>query len=72
MLAALSLNTTGPPLLPQKPGQCLLSGFSGESLHVGGIQGFKVWVDNLYIREGDADFGGYLCITIGKCTYCSK
>ena len=62
-LAALSLSTAGPGLLPQKPSQCLLSGFSANAMYVGGIQGFSIWVDNLYVREGDSTVSKLFIVT---------
>lgn len=61
-LEDLSLNTTGPALWPANPGQCLLSGFSGAAMHVGGMEGFPIWLDNLYIREGDPDGTAFIVV----------
>ena len=55
-LAALSLSTAGPDLLPQKPGQCLLSGFSSSAVYVGAKTPFSIWIDNLYVREDDSAY----------------
>lgn len=69
-LTALSQDIT-PALWPQKPGQCLLRGFSGEPMYIGGTQSYPIWLDNLYIREGNATgvdsesdngSGGYIVI----------
>lgn len=52
-LAEVSLSTSGPELWPQKPGQCLLSGFEGAGIFVTGEEeGYQIWIDNLYLREG--------------------
>ena len=51
--AELSLDTAGPDLWPQKPGQCLLSGFNGQAMYVGAPEGFPIWLDNIYLRQGD-------------------
>ena len=42
----------GPALRPQKPGQCLLSGFRGRGIMLSSPQGFPIWLDNLYLRVG--------------------
>jgi hypothetical protein len=51
-LEALPTSSSEPELLPQKPGQCLLSGFPGDGIFVSAPEGFPIWIDNLYIREG--------------------
>lgn len=43
---------TGPQLSPQKPGQCLLSGFGCEGLLVIAPEELPIWIDNLYLRQG--------------------
>jgi hypothetical protein len=50
-----SFDSGGPAMLPQNPGQCLIVLTAERGISIPSISpdGRDLWMDNLYIREGD-------------------
>jgi hypothetical protein len=46
----LTKNLTGPPLLPLKPGQCLVLLF-GNAMQIVSETAHNFWIDSLYLRQ---------------------